>query len=613
MFPRKVILRALVCTLLALLPFPEQENQLYDLKAQLLKSTYFERPDSVLIVEISKEDFDELRKRHSAQAPKAGRGMLGPWREKFEALRTQFFWDDGVYEAVLSRVLAENPKKFLVTFFYNESLVLLQNNSPLQRLARDPHVLWGSQFDLDLKLLKPSTELTGTENYGFTNLYPDADGVVRRAHLIHMNHMSLPFRALVEARASLQRGLPLTDPFLIRYTGSPGFVPTCRVLELFEANGRCGSLKDRFVILAPTDNAVAGANLLRTPVGYMGKGEILANILLTARDERPYITVSPYLLVLFVLAHVFAIAWAVLTRDGLRQLILVATLLLSESLLALLAMRFFSLQIPLMPFVAGTVAAYFAFLWQKLGHQDQKRWQAEKKAQYLRELDELKSNFISLMSHDLKTPIAKVQALTERLAREAQSLTPEQKEILDSIRRSNEELSHYILSILNFQRIESQELTLQKKSHDINLIIEEMVERLRPLALDRGITLAVELEPMFSAEFDEKLIRQVLSNLVDNAIKYNRAGTTVTVRSTDLGDFVQVSVDDNGVGIEPEQMARLFKKFSRSEKGTSERVKGTGLGLYLSKYFIELHGGKIEVESELGKGTVFRFTLPVNA
>ena len=124
--------------------------------------------------------------------------------------------------------------------------------------------------------------------------------------------------------------------------------------------------------------------------------------------------------------------------------------------------------------------------------------------------------------------------------------------------------------------------------------------------------LELDLEPMFSVEFDEQLIRQVLTNLVDNAIKYNSQGTIVKVVSRDLGERVEVSVEDNGVGIEPAQMQRLFLKFSRSEKGTSERVKGTGLGLYLAKYFIELHGGEIRAESEPGKSTSFRFWLPIH-
>lgn len=611
MLSRKVILRALVCALLAMVPFPEQENQIYDQKIKLLSKTEFQRPKSVLVVEVSKDDFDALRQRFSENSNSGKNEEFGPWREKFESLRKQFFWDDQVYQAVLSRILAEKPHRLLITFFYSESLVLLQSNPGLQKLARDPNVLWASQFDLDQKLMKPAPELTGTENFGFTTLHPDVDGVVRRAYLIYKNHISLPYRALFEGPEAARRNA-LTESFLIRYSGPPGFIPTCSVQDLFsEKENRCGSLKDKFVILSPAGSLAAGANLYRTPVGYMSRGEALANILLTAQSAEPYLPVGKELLFIFVLAHCLLLSGIVLYSGGRRQLSAAVGLLLGESLLILLLMRFFELHVPFVPFIIATAASYFAFLWLKFAQQESKRWQAEKKAQYLRELDELKSNFISLMSHDLKTPIAKVQALTERLTREARGLTDEHRGILDAIRRSNDELAEYIVSILNFQKIESQEVRLHHKSHDINLLIEESVQRLKPLAQDRGIQLELELEPMFALELDEQLIRQVLNNLIDNAVKYNQSGTVVKVRSADLGQFVEVAVEDNGVGIEPGQMDRLFKKFSRSEKGTSERVKGTGLGLYLAKYFIELHGGDIEVESAMGQGTKFRFRLPV--
>ncbi len=612
MLSRKVLLRVLVCALLALIPFPDLENQFYDFKVNLLSRTQFKRPDNVVVLEITKDDFDLLRRRFGGDGVGFGE-ELGPWREKFEALRTEFFWDDKVYEGLLRTVLAEQPKRLLVTFFYGDSLVLLQNNSDLHRLARNPEVLWASQFDLEGRFLKPASELTGTENYGFTNLSPDVDGVVRRAYLMQKNHVSLPFRALLDGPESLKRSLPLEEPFLIRYAGPPGIISTCSVSDLLSSapgSGRCGSLKNKYVILSPSGNIVAGATLYRTPVGFMSRGEVLANVLLTAKQDSGYVSVGYKILFLFILAHCTLVALIVLSQMGRRRALSIVALLLIEAFLILVLMRFLLLQVPVIPFALATILPFAAFMAMRYAQQESKRWQAEKKTQYLRELDELKGNFLSLMSHDLKTPIAKVQALTERLDREARSLTTEQREILAAIQRSNDELSQYILSILNFQRIESQELKLNKKNHDINQTIEEVMQRLQPLAHDRGVQMRLDLEPMFPVEFDEQLIRQVLNNLVDNSIKYNKGGTHVVVKSRDLGSMVEVCVEDNGVGIERAQMERLFKKFSRWEKGTSERVKGTGLGLYLAKYFIELHGGEIAAESEPGKGTRFRFQLP---
>ncbi|RZA05243.1 MAG: CHASE2 domain-containing protein, partial [Proteobacteria bacterium] len=464
-------------------------------------------------------------------------------------------------------------------------------------------------------LLKPAPELTGTENYGFTNVPPDGDGVVRRAYLLYRNHISLPFRALVDGPGTMQSLMPLAEPFLIHFTGGPGFVPTCRVRDLFDeakAAARCGSLENRYVILSPAGNAVSGATLYRTPVGFLSRGELLGNILLTAEAGAPYRPVGGALLFLSVLLHTVLLGYVVLYRRGRTQLAFLLVALSGEAILSLLSMRVASLQLPLIPFLLATVLGYFAFLWLKFSEGEAQRWRAEQQTRNVREVEELKSNFLSLMSHDLKTPIAKVQALTERLNREAADLTPEQRGMLASISKSNDELGHYILSILNFQRIEGKEIKLNRQSRDVNLLAEEVVDRLRDLAHERGVELKLELEPMFPLEMDEQLIRQVLNNLIDNAIKYNGAGTVVAITTRDLGPELEVSVADNGVGLSEAQKARLFTKFSRADKGMAERVKGTGLGLYLAKYFIELHGGTIEVSSEEGKGTEFRFRLPIN-
>lgn len=615
MFPRKVIVRVLLCALLGMLPFPELEKVFYDWKLQVLKSTYFFRPDKIQLVEVSAEEFNDLRKLFATEQPigNSKQQFTEAWREKFDSLRNQFFWDDRFYQAVLQRIFKDGPKKLLISFFFNENLIIIEKNTALQKLVRRSNILWSSQFDLDYRLMKPASQLTGTENYGFANLFPDSDGVLRQGHFLYKGHISLPFRALVDGFLSLKRDTQIDSPFLIRFTGRPGFIPTCRVSELFrnENGGTCGSLEGKYVVFAPSENALPGAGLYRTPVGYMTRGEVLSNILWTMKTESPYVPLAWILVFFAVCIHSFFLGRVLLHFDRLKAFGITLCFLAGEIAVSLVSLRFYSLSVSIVPFLVSTIFSYAVFLVHKFNLEQARRWQAEKKAEYLKEIDEYKSNFISLMSHDLKTPIAKVQALTERLFREASFLTPAHKDILNSIRMSNEELAHYIHSILDFQRIESKAVALNKKSYDINLLIDEVIHRLEPLAQDRKIIIIRDLEPMFPLEFDENLIKQVLNNLIDNAIKYNREGTEIRVLSQEIENAVEVSVMDNGVGIEPKQMERLFRKFSRSEKGTSERVKGSGLGLYLSKYFIELHGGSIHATSELGKGTVFRFQLPI--
>jgi signal transduction histidine kinase len=250
------------------------------------------------------------------------------------------------------------------------------------------------------------------------------------------------------------------------------------------------------------------------------------------------------------------------------------------------------------------------FTGYRLAYQENRQWRSLKQTQYLRELDEMKTNFLSLVSHDLKTPIAKIQAGVERLGREL-NLTERQQELLQSIENSNNELKNYILSILNLSRIESQQVILNKKSNDINLLIQKTLKRLRPLAQQKSITIEERLETLFSVECDEDLMRQVLANLIDNAIKYSPPQSQVIVSSTEEKGSVRVLVKDSGPGIPKDQLPKMFRKFSRISNPSTKPVSGSGLGLYLSKFFIEMHGGSIRVESEEGKGTTLSFTLPI--
>lgn len=274
----------------------------------------------------------------------------------------------------------------------------------------------------------------------------------------------------------------------------------------------------------------------------------------------------------------------------------------------------FGTYIPSSNMLLSLLATYLIFTGYRLAFQENLQWRSLKQAQYLRELDKMKTNFLSLVSHDLKTPLAKIQAVTERLRRELNLPSEERsdwRELLDSIENSNNEMKNFIKSILNLSKIEAQKVILNIKSNDINLLILQALKRLRPLAQQKNILIEESLDPLFSIECDEDLMRQVVSNLIDNAIKYSPAGSKIIVRSREEDQFVRVEVEDFGPGIPKDHLPLMFRKFSRFFNPLTEQVKGTGLGLYLSKYFIEMHGGSIRVKSEEGHGTVFSFTLPL--
>tara|TARA_Y100000296_G_scaffold86546_1_gene126668 strand:+ start:19 stop:672 length:654 start_codon:yes stop_codon:yes gene_type:complete len=214
------------------------------------------------------------------------------------------------------------------------------------------------------------------------------------------------------------------------------------------------------------------------------------------------------------------------------------------------------------------------------------------------------------MSHDLKTPVAKVAGVADNLImRYGRSSEPGVVEGLRTIIDSTKELNNFITSILDLTKVESRKLTLNRVSKDVNKLIEDIVGELDYEAKQKTITIETELGPLYPIEMDVTLIKRVLSNLIENAIKYSGENTTVEIKSSDDEQWVYIDISDNGVGIPPDDLENIFEKFYRVKNDASHKIKGSGLGLYLVKYFVELHGGSIEASSVVGEGTTFHIKL----
>ncbi|PIP92757.1 MAG: hypothetical protein COW00_05495 [Bdellovibrio sp. CG12_big_fil_rev_8_21_14_0_65_39_13] len=238
----------------------------------------------------------------------------------------------------------------------------------------------------------------------------------------------------------------------------------------------------------------------------------------------------------------------------------------------------------------------------------QKRYAIQEEAKLIKKVENLKQNFISLMSHDLKTPVAKISGLVDMIGRQ-KDLSSESKKQLELINDSTKELNGFITSILDLTKIESSNLTLNLITKDINPLIESIVQGLRYEAGLKNVKIELDLQPLYPITFDMTLIKRVISNLVENALKYSGNDTVVSVSTKDEGEWVFIDVADNGVGIGGDDLAHIFDKFYRVKNDASHSIKGTGLGLYLVKYFVELHGGTIGVESTMGQGTKFTVKL----
>lgn len=263
------------------------------------------------------------------------------------------------------------------------------------------------------------------------------------------------------------------------------------------------------------------------------------------------------------------------------------------------------------PLAAAFLTFGFLLLPYRLIIESRKSWEFAQKNKFLMQVEELKNNFIGMMSHDLKTPIARIQGMADLVLRKNDQLGDEEKRALNNIKQSSEELLSFISTILNFTNMESQGVKLQLMSRDINPLIEKVISRHEFLASLKNIELKSELEPLFSIPIDENLIGQVLSNLVENAVKYSGQGSKVLITTEEQNGYVVIQVADQGMGIPSEDFEVIFQKFARSKDAKASPVKGSGLGLYLAKYFVEMHGGQISVESEVGKGSTFTVRLPI--
>jgi two-component system sensor histidine kinase/response regulator len=227
-----------------------------------------------------------------------------------------------------------------------------------------------------------------------------------------------------------------------------------------------------------------------------------------------------------------------------------------------------------------------------------------------------KSLFLANMSHELRTPMNSIMGFTQRLLRRLKGNVSERDlDALETVDRNARHLLGLINDILDVSKIEAGKMDLQKSPSDLCALVRDVVTRTAPLAETKQLPLRTVLpDGPVTLDVDPVKFQQVITNLVSNAIKFTDAGgVTVSVEETDdirLGRAVRVRVRDSGVGVKPEDLPRLFQQFQQLDSSTTKRVGGTGLGLYITARFVEMHGGRIDVESEFGVGSTFTALFP---
>jgi signal transduction histidine kinase/ActR/RegA family two-component response regulator len=232
--------------------------------------------------------------------------------------------------------------------------------------------------------------------------------------------------------------------------------------------------------------------------------------------------------------------------------------------------------------------------------------------QDLKEVEQLKSDFVATVSHELRTPLTAIKGSIDLLTRElAGSLEPAQVELLSICDTHCHRILSIVNDILDISRSEASSLSISLDRVDPAACIRTAVRDMETLAAESGIDIRMELEPDLGAlRADELRLSQVLTNLISNAIKFSPQGTTVWVRGRRAPEGVEISVVDSGCGIREADLPRLFSRFTQLESGPKRRAGGTGLGLVISKAIVEAHGGRIWVESTEGAGSTFSFLIP---
>lgn len=524
------------------------------------------------------------------------------------SLSDRSFWNLKIWKTALQKILRGQPAAVGVTFFFAEDLDPTNRSLRNDPIFRNQKVVWATQLDREGHILPTYFASSFSRNAGLSEMHLDSDGVARsvvsQAEPVPNFAYQLLRNSGIEAEMDpLEPG----KPHLINYRGEHGTFPILSLTDVIQQRYPKDFLKDKIILISA---AALPGFAVNSPLGRLSIGEYYANIVDNFLADRWVQRVPFVLFALFLAIFVWLSAWV---TSSYPQFLALVVLVVWQALLIAAAFTLFDiayLYLPLLPLTAALLGTYMIFLSFQLSIRDYQNLQLEKEKDFLVNVEELKNNFFSLISHDLKTPIAKIQGICDRML----SKNPDSETVqdIDALKDEARELNRYIKTLLHLTRVESKDFRVNREPLDLNEVIEQVIEIVRPLAAQKSINLVRKLEPMFLIEADSLLMTEVVLNLIENAIKYSPPEAEVVVSSREVDGRVIVLVEDKGPGISLIDQQYIFNKFYRGEEGLNHS-KGSGLGLYLVKYFIERHEGFVLLDSTPGQGTKVGFSVPVQA
>ena len=237
------------------------------------------------------------------------------------------------------------------------------------------------------------------------------------------------------------------------------------------------------------------------------------------------------------------------------------------------------------------------------------RQRAEYSAE-LRKTDEVRNQFLGAVSHELRTPLTSIVSFIELIRAEAAGLTPEGLSFLDIIERNAGRMYQLIGDLLMLNRVEAGALPLDLAPVSVAELVTDAVQAAAPGAAKQGVTLEVHTDPGPPVQGDSRRLTQVLDNLIANAVKFSHRNSMVRISTACRSQTWRIDVADAGIGIPPQEADQLFSRFVRASNARTAGLPGSGLGLYIVKILVEMHGGNVQVRSTLGRGSTFSVFLP---
>ncbi|HMN69945.1 MAG TPA: CHASE2 domain-containing protein, partial [Bdellovibrionales bacterium] len=465
---RGLWLRVALCWLLGCtFPFFDEVNQ-YDLRFEIRGQQ--EANKQIVMVYFDQDDWSA----YHIPNPNLLRAL-----KEYAVMTDSYFWRASTWNLLLGKILAQNPQSVGVTLFFNPDLP--RPDESLKSLS-DPRVIWAGQLDNEGRPVLPLMSNSYGYNVALVDLREDEDRVLRRfsAPLAPIAHMGLKLSEQKKGSSLQELGAFLGESRLINFRGGKNIYPSINAIDILQNRVPPSFFKDKIVVVGSRS---IPSHQLRTPLGTLTRADVIAQIVDNVVGQRWIERLPAYMSALYLLVILLLVVTTMISYPQAVAFGFLVWLALGTTAASIWIFDSFYFWIPAISPLLLSLVGYVVFMGYQLSVKENQTWRLRQEKDMLSELDQLRNNFVSLISHDLKTPIAKIQAICDRLL--AGQVSEEVREGLGSLRRESAELHRYIQSILQISRLESSQSQVRREAMDLNEVVEKVIGQLRPLAADK--------------------------------------------------------------------------------------------------------------------------------